>query len=743
MRATDSGGPGSRGQGDRGGQLYRFAVEKRFRRHRKAYSLGIAEIDAESRVRFGKGFTGLTGEQQVTVLKAAEEKDRTFFDLILNHTRQGFYGDPRHGGNKGMASWKMLGLRPPGTRPSTVRHRGGAIMALKRVNAVIVGAGAGGGVVAKELATAGLSVVLLERGKWYTAADCRKDDLLNQRTSVLARSSARTTNAIRACSWTIAGEKRSSTRATAATATTPRASAAARSATARMAWRFIEKDFRMRSTYGAVEGSTLEDWPISYRGSGAVLREGGVGDGRLGRRSSQPLQGAAPQTAADAAASAEPRAPDPAAGGEAARAASVRHPDAAQQRAVQRPRRLHALPLVRGFRLRSERATGTHNTVIPTALATGNCELRTECMDEGDPDRRPRAGHGRGVLRCERRAARSSRGPRDRLRRRHRIGAPAAQHAAPLFPNGLGNRYDWVGRNLQWHTYTGAIGAVRGRPTTTSAPARRSPSAITTTATPGSPAARMLANEFIRLPYQFIGAGAAVGARDGGRSTRIACASAYRRTITVMGPVQEMPLFDSRVQVDPKVRDHWGIPVARLSGQKTSAHHRDRALHRRQGRGVAEGGGRGADLEAESRARHSAAASTRPARAAWATIRRRPSSIATARSRRGQRLRDRRQRACHQRRIQSGADDHGERVQVFEKLVKAWKGSGATREEGNLSLRSRGRRHPARRARSEPLLRVRRRKALHVVPRDAGQFTTAGTAPAIAASAARNATAAR
>jgi len=34
-------------------------------------------------------------------------------------------------------------------------------VALKRVNAVIIGAGAGGGIVAKELAEAGLSVVLL------------------------------------------------------------------------------------------------------------------------------------------------------------------------------------------------------------------------------------------------------------------------------------------------------------------------------------------------------------------------------------------------------------------------------------------------------------------------------------------------------------------------------------------------------------------------------------------------------
>ena len=58
-------------------------------------------------------------------------------------------------------------------------------MGNKHVNAVVVGAGAGGGVVAKVLAEAGLSVVLLERGKWYSFEDHTDDELISQRTTVL------------------------------------------------------------------------------------------------------------------------------------------------------------------------------------------------------------------------------------------------------------------------------------------------------------------------------------------------------------------------------------------------------------------------------------------------------------------------------------------------------------------------------------------------------------------------------
>jgi choline dehydrogenase-like flavoprotein len=36
----------------------------------------------------------------------------------------------------------------------------------------------------------------------------------------------------------------------------------------------------------------------------------------------------------------------------------------------------------------------------------------------------------------------------------------------------------------------------------------------------------------------------------------------------VQGPTQEIPVWDARVQLDPVVKDYWGLPVLRLSGGK-------------------------------------------------------------------------------------------------------------------------------------------------------------------------------
>ena len=259
-------------------------------------------MDENSRLLYGAAFVDLADTKQVELLSLMEQgrapkeawkqsSSTKFFGLLVDHTMKGFYGDPRHGGNRDGVSWKMLGVPDPPIRgrlhydgrrdrPPTAR----SVMALNHVNAVVIGAGAGGGIVAKELSTAGLSVVLLERGKWYTACDCRKDDLRNQRTTVLGnafgpndeRNPRVLVDRRPGASW--------STRATAPTANNAACVGGGTLSYGAMAWRYMPQDFRMRSTYGAVEGSTLEDWPITYDDLEPLLRKGRVGDRRLGRR---------------------------------------------------------------------------------------------------------------------------------------------------------------------------------------------------------------------------------------------------------------------------------------------------------------------------------------------------------------------------------------------------------------------------------------------------------------------------
>jgi len=91
-------------------------LTRHFKRWQAVYRRGAASLDAASRMKFGKRFVELSAGQQVEALRDAEQNSKEFFELILAHCRQGYYGDPRHGGNRNMASWKMLRLPFPPLR---------------------------------------------------------------------------------------------------------------------------------------------------------------------------------------------------------------------------------------------------------------------------------------------------------------------------------------------------------------------------------------------------------------------------------------------------------------------------------------------------------------------------------------------------------------------------------------------------------------------------------------------------
>ena len=98
-----------------------------FRGMRETYRAGIAAIDESSRRIFSKAFADLEASHQIDFLRRVEAGDvpgelwkavspTEFFGLVIDHTMQGFYGDPRHGGNRDGVSWKMLGLPYPPIR---------------------------------------------------------------------------------------------------------------------------------------------------------------------------------------------------------------------------------------------------------------------------------------------------------------------------------------------------------------------------------------------------------------------------------------------------------------------------------------------------------------------------------------------------------------------------------------------------------------------------------------------------
>jgi gluconate 2-dehydrogenase gamma chain len=88
------------------------------------YQQGISALQSVSLELYGQRFEALNPETQHNLLIQLEagqlNKDhwggldqKRFFNLVISHSMQGFYGAPRHGGNKNYMSYTMMGLDFP------------------------------------------------------------------------------------------------------------------------------------------------------------------------------------------------------------------------------------------------------------------------------------------------------------------------------------------------------------------------------------------------------------------------------------------------------------------------------------------------------------------------------------------------------------------------------------------------------------------------------------------------------
>jgi choline dehydrogenase-like flavoprotein len=324
----------------------------------------------------------------------------------------------------------------------------------------------------------------------------------------------------------------------------------------------------MRSTYGTVAGSTLEDWPIGYAEMEPWYEKAEREIGVSGDVEPDPFKG--PRRNPLPMPPLQPRPREY----EILRPAALRlglHP-------FDTPLLINSVPRdgrsacmrIRwcvGFACETNAKNGTHNTVIPRALATGNAWLRTECkVKEVLTDARGRAT---GVAYFD---------EKDRLQEQPAdlvvVACGATESArllllskSRLHPSGLGNRYDWVGRNLNGHTYTGAVGFFEQVTYDDVGPGVCISVCDYNHGTPGLAGGGMLANEFIRLPFQFSD-DQPPGTPAWGKPHKDFMRRYYPRNVMIQGPTQDMPIWDARVELDPTVKDFWGIPVLRLSGDR-------------------------------------------------------------------------------------------------------------------------------------------------------------------------------
>lgn len=96
---------------------------------RPLYRTGLAGVDVVSQARYERAFGELSGAQQDVVLESLEKsaaKDwpgaagpsPVFFETVRAHTILAFLADPKYGGNRDFAGWRVSGYPGP-------RHRRG------------------------------------------------------------------------------------------------------------------------------------------------------------------------------------------------------------------------------------------------------------------------------------------------------------------------------------------------------------------------------------------------------------------------------------------------------------------------------------------------------------------------------------------------------------------------------------------------------------------------------------------
>ncbi|HWH97115.1 MAG TPA: GMC family oxidoreductase [Pseudolysinimonas sp.] len=547
-----------------GRQLLAEHLDGFLRRFIAPLRLTISAADSLARDAEGREFADLPDAARHGLMTAARSRDdhpdwREAVDACIELTHLAYYG-----GTHEPAGWRDVGFDPipAGVTPIDPEPLAGisTTQLADEYDVVVVGAGAGGGVAAHELAQRGKKVLLVERSRPFRNSELRGNHLQGKRLQLFdvtagpGRGSPRVFEHPDGSTELIDGD---------AGGNEYGLNAFALGGGTRlwqgMSWRFVEEDFVMASIYGVPEASTLADWPFDYSELEPYYQRiewelGVSGDSSASAGTRAPRKLDLPMPALRDNGMREPYEKA------AARLGWETSPVPSAINSVPRDGRAACVGCAQcvGHACPVDAKNGTHNTFIPRAIATGNCDLlmsaqALEILHDG-------RGSATGVRFA---IAEGDHISEHRVRARAVVvSAGALETPRLVLASGLGN--EWVGRNHHSHAFADAV--------TVSGPIEKrhvGPNHAVSTL------------DFVHRRDAPWGGGVisdlppTLPAAKADRGRRVAAFGAAHKAWMRESPnpwgalsmLQEIPHELSRVSIDTSVTDRFGMPVARLRGE--------------------------------------------------------------------------------------------------------------------------------------------------------------------------------
>jgi len=427
------------------------------------------------------------------------------------------------------------------------------------VDFLVIGAGAAGGVVAKELATAGFSVVVLEQGPYLRERDYSHDEIKYTIAPGL-------TNDPKVQPVTYRKSETDAARPMKAIEYGRQVGGGSVHFTANY-WRFHESDFHERSLYGAVSGAELADWPISYADLEPYYTKAEYELGISGLAGANPFEGPRSKP--------YPLPPMPVKSSgvlfERATKKLGLHPFPAPVAILSQPYQGRAACVNCGFcesfgcEMRAKSSTLV--SVIPTAEKTGRCEIRPECyVRKIETD-----GSGRATG-----AVYFDRNRRETLQRAKAVFVCANGVETPKllllskskrFPEGLANSSGAVGKYLMWDNgaesqgvFEHPLNEYKGIQVT-----RLIHDYYAADSKRGFYGGGGIDARFDYYPAGFALNGLPPDAPRWGSEYKQMFEQYFSRTMMLMAHTTSLAQEKSTITLDPEVKDAWGLPAVRVT----------------------------------------------------------------------------------------------------------------------------------------------------------------------------------